>query len=76
MVNNTVNNIGNNIGKAAGKADRTSVNGLQVTQTRRGLDALAKATRKGNVLEEEFMTIKAYPGGNPNKVINNDELTH
>lgn len=72
MVNNTVNNIG----RAAGSADRTSIKGLQVTQTRRGLDALAKVSRRGNVLEEGYISIKAYPGGNPNKERKDNELTH
>lgn len=71
MVNNTVNNIG----KAAGKADRTIITGMQVVQTKKELEAPAKVSRTGAVLEE-FMTIKAYPGGNPNKARNNDELTH
>ena len=72
MVNNTVNNIG----KAAGNADKTIITGMQVVQTKRELEAPAKVSRTGGVNLEEFMTIKAYPGGNPNKARNNDELTH
>ena len=71
MVNNTVNNTG----KAAGKADKTIITGMQVVQTKRELEAPAKVSRTGAVLEE-FMTIKAYPGGNPNKARNNEEMTH
>ena len=71
MVNNTVNNIG----KAAGIADKTSIKGMQIVQTEKELTAPAKVSRTGAVLDE-FMTIKAYPGGNPNKARNNEEMTH
>ena len=72
MVNNTVNNIG----KAAGIADKTIITGMQVMQTEKELEALGKTSRYG-FIQEEFMSIKAYPGGNPNKARNNDnELTH
>jgi len=71
MVNNTVNNIG----KAAGKADKTIITCLAVRQTERGLETESKASRYG-LVTDEFISINAYPGGNPNKARNNDELTH
>lgn len=71
MVNNTVNNIG----KAAGIADKTIIAGMQVIQTEKELEALGKTSRYG-LIQDEFISIKAYPGGNPNKAKNNDELTH
>ena len=71
MVNNTVNNIG----KAAGIADKTIITGMQVMQTEKELEALGKTSRYGFV-QDEFISIKVYPGGNPNKVRKDDELTH
>ena len=71
MVNNTVRSIG----KAAGNADRIIITGMQVVQTEKELEAPAKVSRTGAVLDE-CMIIKAYSGGNPNKARNNEGLTH
>ena len=73
MVNNTVKKTG----KAAGYADATIITGLQVKQTKKELEAVGKVNRAGKVTGE-FISIKAYPGGNPNKNKNrsNEEMTH
>ena len=72
MVNNTVKKIG----KAAGYADGTIIAGLQVRQTKKELEADRKVSRAG-LVAGEFISIKAYPGGNPKKARkNNDEITH
>lgn len=72
MVNNTVKKTGN----AAGYADKTIIAGLQVRKTEKELEAERKVSRAG-LVAGEFISIKAYPGGNPNKARRNDqEITH
>ena len=84
MVNNTVN--GKKIGKAAGVNDITMLNIMQIHKERsKELTAENPTSRK--VMEQlihagEFVSIKAYPGGNPKKEkltkreIKNEDLTH
>jgi len=72
MVSNTVKKTG----KAAGNADRIVITGLQVKQTEKELEVAGKINRPG-LVAGEFISIKAYPGGNPNKARRNDEeITH
>ena len=73
MVNNTVKN-----GKAAGIADKTIIAGLKVKQTEIGLEVEPGGTVTRSIYDRdnEFITIKAYDGGNPNKAVSNEELTH
>ena len=84
MVNNTVN--GKKTGKAAGVNDITMLNIMQIHKERsKELTAENPTSRK--VMEQlihagEFVSIKAYPGGNPKKEkstkreIKNEDLTH
>ncbi len=83
MVNNTVN--GKKIGHAAGLNDITVLNVMQAEKEDKELTAKNPTSRK--VMEQlmhagEFVSIKAYPGGNPNKVKStkkveqNEDLTH
>ena len=83
MVNNTVN--GKKIGHAAGRKDVTILNVMQAQKEDKELTASNAVSR--NVMEQlmhagEFVSIKAYPGGNPNKVKStkkveqNEDLTH
>ena len=68
MVNNTVN--GKKIGHAAGRKDVTILNVMQAQKEDKELTASNAVSR--NVMEQlmhagEFVSIKAYPGGNPKK---------
>ena len=82
MVNNTVN--GKKIGHAAGKDDITVLNVMETQKQDKELTAKNIASRK--VMDQlmhagEFVSIKAYPGGNPNKTKatkkkGNEDLTH
>ncbi len=80
MVNNTVN--GKKIGHAAGINDVTVINIMETQKENKQLTAKNKVSREVmNLLHAgEFVSIKAYPGGNPNKAkstkIKNEELTH
>lgn len=67
MVNNTVN--GKKIGKAAEKNDLTVITVTAIKEKGKELDANGKAVIKPFELMKagEFVSIKAYPGGNPNK---------
>ena len=67
MVNNTVN--GKKIGKAAGKNDLNVITVTAVKEKGKELDAKGKASIKPFELMKagEFVSIKAYPGGNPKK---------
>ena len=67
MVNNTVN--GKKIGHAAGINDVTVINIMETQKEEKELIAKNKATRGVMDLLHagEFVSIKAYPGGNPNK---------
>ena len=82
MVNNTVN--GKKIGHAAGREDITILNVMQTQKDNKELIASNPTSRK--VMEQlihagEFVSIKAYPGGNPKKTKatkkkDNQDLTH
>ena len=83
MVNNTVNE--KKIGHAAGLNDITVLNVMQAEKDDKELTAKNATSRR--VMEQlmhagEFVSIKAYPGGNPNKAkttnkeTRNDDLTH
>lgn len=76
MVNNTVN--GKKIGKAAGKNDLTVITVTAVKEKGKELDAKGKVAIKPFELMKagEFVSIKAYPGGNPNKARKEEEITH
>ena len=80
MVNNTVN--GKKIGKAAGKNDLNVITVTAVKEKGKELDAKGKASIKPFELMKagEFVSIKAYQGGNPNKSKPNksrkEEITH
>ena len=73
MVNNTVN--GRKIGKGAGINDATTLKVAIVAREQRQLTA--RGNKEINVERAgEFLTIKAYPGGNPKRTRNDEELTH
>ena len=76
MVNNTVN--GKKIGKAAGKNDLNVITVTAVKEKGKELDAKGKAVIKPFELMKagEFVSIKAYPGGNPSKARKEEEITH
>lgn len=63
MVNNTVNN---RRVRPAGINDSCIIVGTQIVQKEKEIDAVGKASRKV-AGKGDFLTIKAYPGGNPNK---------
>lgn len=77
MVNNTVN--GKKIGSAAGKDDKVKLTyvsfgnrekGQKIEIGRSDTNPLIDNLRKnGQIVEEtsEYVSMKAYPGGNPNK---------
>ena len=77
MVNNTVN--GKKIGSAAGKDDKVKLTyasfgnrekGQKIEIGRYDTNPLIDNLRKnGQIVEEtsEYVSMKAYPGGNPNK---------
>ena len=81
MVNNTVN--GKKIGKAAGNNDVTTLNVMQIHKEQ-DKELAAENPTSRDIMEQlmhagEFVSIKAYPGGNPNKSKSKrgkDELTH
>lgn len=77
MVNNTARNK-QKIGKGAGINDGTRLTITSAVQTEKGLEARGKAERNvlGLMHAGEFLSIKAYLGGNPNKAKINDELVH
>lgn len=75
MVNNTVN--GKKIGKAAGQNDRTIITATAIKQKEKNLDAISIISKPTIMHAGQFVTIKAYPGGNPNKEVrNSEEMTH
>lgn len=96
MVNNTVN--GKKIGKAAGENDKIKFNYYACGKNEKGkMDAKENEKRpsisiieslreNGQIIEEtsKYVSIKAYPGGNPNKNRNsndnkekhNEDITH
>lgn len=76
MVNNTVN--GKKIGKVAGSQNRAKIVATAIQQDRqKELEAQGKIniSTVDLIHAGEFISIKAYPGGNPNKNKDN-ELTH
>ena len=91
MVNNTVN--GKKIGSAAGRDDKLKFNYFACGKKseKEKLDAKKNASRpsislidslreNGDIINEgsSFVSIKAYPGGNPNKnkQKHSDDMTH
>ncbi len=73
MVNNTVN--GKKIGRAAGYRDKTVVKATAVQQKEKELETngalnIPTVALKFDALMQagEFVSIKAYNGGNPNKI--------
>ena len=82
MVNNTVN--GKKIGNAAGYKDATRILAEGIYQKNRDKKELGVQTNISIptislIQTGEFVSIKAYPGGNPNKVQTNkreEDLTH
>ena len=74
MVNNTVN--GRKIGSSAGIKDATILTAVAKEQR----ELTARGNKKISVGElikaGEFLSIKAYPGGNPKRRRENEELTH
>ena len=90
MVNNTVN--GKKIGKAAGKYDKVGLQYLSFGDRDKGqkieiggynTNPLIENLREhGEIVEEtsEYVSIKAYPGGNPNKAkqkeSKKEDMTH
>ena len=62
------------IGNAAGIADATIIVGTQTIQKEKELEAVGKIGRP--TLADNFIVIKAYDGGNPNKAKSNNEKTH
>lgn len=88
MVNNTVN--GKKIGTAAGKDDKVKLTyasfgnrdkGQKIEIGKSDTNPLIDNLRKnGQIVEEtgEYVSIKAYPGGNPNKnkEKQSEDMTH
>ena len=76
MVNNTVN--GRKIGSSAGIKDATILTVTAVAKEQRELTARGnKKISVGELIKAgEFLSIKAYPGGNPKRRRENEELTH
>ena len=87
MVNNTVN--GKKIGSAAGKDDKVKLTyasfgkrekGQKIEIGRSDTNPLIDNLRKnGQIVEEtgEYVSMKAYPGGNPNrKQKHSEDITH
>lgn len=73
MVNNTVN--GKKVGRAAGKNDMTVIFAASMNKdNNKELNLSTNATRR--VMQEEYISIKAYPGGNPTKSRRDEGLTH
>lgn len=89
MVNNTVN--GKKIGSAAGKDDKLKFNYFACGKKNEKEKMDAKENKKqpsislieslrenGDIINEgnSFVSIKAYPGGNPNKEKHSEDITH
>ena len=75
MGNHTVNK---KIGKAAGIQDRTIVVGMSTQQEKNRLKVSGQFCRDDLMRAGEFLSIKAYDGGNPNKTKRkeHEEITH
>lgn len=89
MVNNTAerNERNKKIGKGAGKNDATRLTITSPIQTEQELKCIGKVERRPAVelMAGEFISIKAYNGGNPNKAhdvkedlnkVNSEEFVH
>ena len=91
MVNNTVN--GKKIGSAAGKDDKLKFNyfacgkksekekmDAKKNKKRPSISLIDSLRENGDIINERdaFVSIKAYPGGNPNKNKNrqSEDITH
>ena len=90
MVNNTVN--GKKIGKSAGKDDKLKFNyfacgkqsqeqgmDTQINEKKSSISLIDSLRKNGQIIGEtsSYVSIKAYPGGNPNKARNSsEEITH
>ena len=89
MVNNTVN--GKKIGNAAGTDDKVKFNYFACGKKseKENLDAkennakpsislIDSLRENGEIVNESstFVSIKAYPGGNPNKEKHSEDITH
>lgn len=91
MVNNTVN--GKKIGSAAGKDDRLKFNyftcgkksekekmDAKINKAKPTISLIDSLRENGEVINESstFVSIKAYPGGNPNKKQDKqgEDITH
>lgn len=73
MGNHTVNK---KIGKAAGIKDITRITGMSIRQEKE-LIAEGKIDRGNLMTAGEFVSIKAYPGGNPKRAKRKEEeITH
>ena len=72
MVNNTVKKS-----KPADINEQTKIVGTEIKQKERELETKGTVDRPTvQLVAGEFVSIKAYPGGNPNKARKNEEITH
>ena len=89
MVNNTVN--GKKIGSAAGKDDKLKFNyfacgkksekeklDAKENNARPSISLIDSLRENGDIINESssYVSIKAYPGGNPNKEKHSEDRTH
>ena len=89
MVNNTVN--GKKIGSAAGKDDKLKFNyfscgkksekekmDAKINNAKPSISLIDSLRENGEIVNESstFVSIKAYPGGNPNKEKHSEEIIH
>ena len=89
MVNNTVN--GKKIGSAAGKDDKIKFSYMlcgkkskeqkidtKINENKPSISLIETLRVNGQIIDEtsEYVSIKAYPGANPNKEKHSEELTH
>ena len=89
MVNSTVN--GKKLGSAAGKDDKIKFTytlcgkrskeqkmDTKVNKKQPAISLIESLREDGQIIEEndEYVSIKAYPGLNPNKEVHSEELTH
>ena len=73
MVNSTVK--GKKIGKPAGNNDKTIITGMGIKKSSKELEAEGKIyVDTANLRAGEFISIKAYDGGNPQKEKDNDMI--
>ena len=89
MVNNTVN--GKKIGSAAGIEDKIKFNyfacgkknekekiDAKSNNVKPSISLIESLRENGEIINEnsEYVTIKAYPSGNPNKEKQNEDMIH